>query len=87
MWKAKYYDECDEQGERNRNNNISINPGMLQGVGQYGDAFVQMKGSAHHSTKYTFVDPLATLNQKVSEPWPEFLACIKRTVITIESNL
>lgn len=91
MWKAKYYDECDEQEERNRNNNIPINSGMFQGVGQYGDMFVQRKGSAPIPPSTALctatpdhgenVDPLATLRQKVNEPQSAFFACIKRAVI------
>ena len=93
MWKTKYYDECDEQEERNRNNNVPINSGMLQGVGRTRTE-ERFPPTIPTSTPLCTttpdhgenVDPLATLKQKVNESWPEFLACIKRAVITTESN-
>jgi hypothetical protein len=33
MWKAKYYDECDEQTERNHSNNAPISSDVLRGSG------------------------------------------------------
>lgn len=96
MWKAKYYDECDEQEERNRNNNAPINSGMLQEVEQYSDALVQMKVSAQYFDQVCLCVQLqimeklwilwTTPKQKVNEPWPEFLAHIKRTVITTKQS-
>lgn len=68
MWKAKYYDEC-EQEERNRNNNVPINSDMLQEVGQYSDVLAQMKGSAQYFDQVRLcTQPL--IMEKLRILWP-----------------
>jgi hypothetical protein len=46
MWKAKYYDECDEdeQAQRNRNAGVPLTEDQLQGVGPFANALQQMQG-------------------------------------------
>jgi hypothetical protein len=44
IWKAKYYDECDKQAQRNRDTGVPLTEDQLQGVGPFANALQQMKG-------------------------------------------
>jgi hypothetical protein len=44
VWKEKYYNECDEQAQRNRDTGIPLAEDKLQGVGPFADALQEMQG-------------------------------------------
>lgn len=79
---------CDEESGISHSKNAPINSGMFQGAGERNDFLVEMNSSAQYFDQaclcalwaWRTASPLITLKHKVTELWPEFLACIKKAV-------
>jgi hypothetical protein len=96
IWKAKYYDECDEQAQRNRDTGVPLAEDQLQGISPFADALQQMQGMPQYFDQVRLcakrawsslpdsgresTESFLQLKQKANEPWAEFLACVKRAI-------
>jgi hypothetical protein len=96
MWKARYYDECDEQAQRNRDTGVPLTEDQLQGVGPFADALQQMQGTPQYFDQVRLcakrawsslpdssresTESFLQLKQKANELWAEFLAHVKCTI-------
>jgi hypothetical protein len=93
IWKAKYYDECDEQAQRNRDTGVPLTEDQLQGDGPFANALHQIQGMPQYFDQLRLCSKRAwrrlpdsgrestesflQLKQKANEPWAEFLALVK----------
>jgi hypothetical protein len=96
IWKAKYYDEYDEQAQRNRDTGIPLTEDQLQGLGPFADALQQIQGlpqyfyqirlcakrawSSLPDSDRESTESFLQLKQKDNEPWAEFLAHVKHAI-------
>jgi hypothetical protein len=96
IWKAKYYDECDEQAQRNRDTVVPLTEDQLHGFGPFANALQQMQGMPQYFDQVRLyakrawsslpdcgrksTESFLQLKQKAIEPWAEFLACVKHTI-------